>query len=216
MGTKRPSIAFLAGLAALVAAGCGSGKTSATVVHVTPQEFFTGDLKRLEPHLEMFAASVKLNSTGPPMKLRLRIEEFNNGKPRELAGSESAQDQPNEFSVSLKPASDSNAKQKKSRIVIAQQNEHRYTEWLLGLVPLRKTSMNRSTITTDVTVPILSGPSLPTTEALTEPVDLTPGHPVEILGWFEGRGAATFSTGETIAQKAARVEWALVIKLELH
>jgi ABC-type glycerol-3-phosphate transport system substrate-binding protein len=58
LGTKRSRIALLAGLAALVAAGCGSANTAATVIRVMPEEFFTGDLKRLEPHLEMTAACV--------------------------------------------------------------------------------------------------------------------------------------------------------------
>jgi hypothetical protein len=214
--TKRQIIALLAGFAAIVAAGCGSGNTGATVVHVVPEEFFTGDLKRLEPHLEMFAACVKLNWTGPPMKLHLTIEEFENGKPHELGGSESAQDPPNEISVTLKPLKDSDSTQKKSHVVVAVQNEHRSTHWVLGMVPVPKTSTTRGTLTIDVTVPTLSGPSLPMKEALGEPADLTPDHPVALLGWFEGRGASSISGGETIAQKAARVEWALVLKLELR
>ena len=76
--------------------------------------------------------------------------------------------------------------------------------------------MNRATIETDVAVPTLSGPSLPATQALTTPSDLTPDHPVAILGWFEGRGASSTSGGETIEQKAARVEWAFVVKLKLR
>ena len=164
----------------------------------------------------MFAACVKLHATGPPMTVHLTLEEFDNGKPRELGGSESAQDQPNEFSVTLRPASDANGRLKKSHVVVAQQSEHRYTDWVLGIVPLRKASMNRATIETDVAVPTLSGPSLPATQALTTPSDLTPDHPVAILGWFEGRGASSTSGGETIEQKAARVEWAFVVKLKLR
>jgi len=214
--TKRCIIALLAGLAAIVAAGCGSGNTAATVIHVTPEEFFTGELKRLEPHLEMNAACVKLHSTGPPMKLHLSLEEFKNGKPREIARSESAQDEPNEISVTLRPLTDVNAKQKKYRIVIAEQREHRSTDWIFGFVPVRKTSMNRSTLTTDVTVPPLSGSSMRTVQTLTVPEDLTPNHPVAVLGWFEGSGASTTSGGETLEQKAARVEWAFVLMLELR
>ncbi len=216
MRTKRHSIALLAGFAAIAAAGCGSGNTAATVIRVAPEEFFTGELKRLEPHLEMTAACVKLHSTGPPMKLHVTLEEFKNGKPRELGGSESVQDEPNEISVTLRPVTDVNAKQKKYRIVIAEQREHRSTDWMFGFVPLRKTSMNRTTLTTDVTVPPLSGSSMRTVQTLTVPEDLTPNHPVAVLGWFEGSGASTMSGGETIEQKAARVEWAFVLKLELH
>ena len=216
MRTKRYRIALLASLAAIPAAGCGSGSTAATVIRVTPEEFFTGELKRLEPHLEMNAACVKLHSTGPPMKLHLSLEEFNNGKPREIARSESDQDEPTELSVTLRPVTDVNAKQKKYRVVIADQRAHRSTDWVLGVVPFRKTSMLRSTLTTDVTVPPLSGSSMRTVQTLTVPEDLTPNHPVAVLGWFEGSGASTTAGGETIEQKAARVEWAFVLRLELR
>ena len=33
------------------------------------------------------------------------------------------------------------------------------------------------------------------TQVLTDPADLTPDHPVAILGWFEGRGASSISGG---------------------
>ena len=81
MRTNPHRIALLVGFAALVAAGCGSRNTAATVIRVAPEEFFTGELKRLEPHLEMTAACVKLHATGPPMTLHVTLEEFNNGKP---------------------------------------------------------------------------------------------------------------------------------------
>jgi hypothetical protein len=216
LATKCHCIALLAGLAAIVAAGCGSDKTAKTVVRVIPEEFFTGELKRLEPHLEMSAGRVKLEPKGPAMKLRIALEEYNNGKPRDRSGSESANDLPNEISISLKPASDSNAKQKTYRIVVAQQFEQRHTDWALGIIPIRSTSTGGQSFATEVSVPSLSADAMRAVGAITEPDDLTPNHPVYIWGCFEGRGAGTMSSGETIDQKAARVEWALVLKLELH
>jgi hypothetical protein len=216
LATKRRIIALLAALAVIIATGCDSGNSGKTVVHVVPEEFFTGELKRLEPHLEMFAACVKLHATGPPMKVCLTLEEVHNGKPHELGGSESGLDQPNEISLTLRPASDGNAKEKKSHLIVANESEHHSTEWLFGLVPFHKTSMTHSTLKMDVTVPKLSGSSIPMTEALAKPDDLTPDHPVAILGWFEGRGSSQFTIGETIEQKAARVEWAFIVKLELR
>jgi hypothetical protein len=217
LGTKRRIIALLAGLVAIVATGCGSGTTSTTVIRVSPEEFFTGELKRLGPHLELSAAGVKLDPKGPPMKLHIMLEEYNNGKPRQRSGSESGNnDLPNEITVSLKPATDANAKQRRYRLVVVQQFEQHHTDWALGFIPLRTTSTGQQSVATDVGVPVLSGSPMRAIGTLTQPDELTPDHPVRIWGCFEGRGAGTMSSGETIAQTAARVEWALVLKLELR
>lgn len=101
--------------------------------------------------------------------------------------------------------------------MVAQEIVQQHTERVLGFVPIRTTStMGHQSFASTVTVPSLSGASLRSVEVLTQPDELTPDHPVPIMGVFEGRGTETISSNQTIAQKAAQVEWALVVKLELR
>jgi hypothetical protein len=213
----RRSIALALLVAVFLAAGCHGSQNgpAKTVVRITPEELFTGDLKRLQPHLGLTTGYVKLACDGPGVPAEIAIEIWKNGKLLRHHGGSSGL-LPDEISISVKEVADRDGKDK-YRVVIAEKAVRRELRWNYGVLPHIVTSGGSSSLTTDVDVPRLSEESsLRAVEILKEPIELTKDHPVVIWAYVAGRHAGETKPGETIEEAVSRVEWALVVKMSLR
>ena len=187
------------------ASGCGSANTGKTVVRITPEDFFTGDRKRLEPHLEMSGARFKLEQGGPPMGLEVALETWTHGKPQRLSGSGGRSDQfPNEISVSAREMGGASGKEKRYRVVVADLYEYRHTDWSLGFIPVTRKSSGASSTASEVSVPVTEESSMRSIGGLENPIELTPNHPAAIWAITANKGWVTHHLGKTIEEMATR------------
>jgi hypothetical protein len=207
---------LLAVVALLVVNCLGCGNPATTVVRVSPEEFATGDLKRLASHLELSTGRVKLERSGPPMACEVSLEIRKNGKLDRKLGGSSNGSIPNDISLSLQPVPGPNGTEK-YRVVVVETTERRSTRWYFDVFPVTSTSTGQVSFASTVEPPQFSqkdrGHLMPT---LGKAADLTAEHPVTIWCYAGGRGAETSKGGETIDDVIARVEWALVAKLRLQ
>jgi len=170
------------------------------VVRITPCELFTGELKRLEPHLGLTSGCVKLDYNGPAVPIKLRVEVWKNGKVAGEAGIlGTTLSGPGEASISLKEATDSKG-QAKYQVVMVLSKDNGYLSF-----------------TSQVDVPRLKGQVKSRgPKQLGEPVELSKDKSVAVWS-FEAREAGGMIDGnESVDATAKRVEWALVFKLSLE
>ncbi len=78
------------------------------MIRLTPIDMFPGDLKRLQPHLEISGVCYKVEYNGPEIGARFVLEEWKRGKREGYAsiGMELKASVAGEASISIKPAHD--------------------------------------------------------------------------------------------------------------
>jgi hypothetical protein len=216
MTVRGRFVSLLAVVASLAASCPGCGNSATTVVRVSPEEFATGDLKRLVSHLELSAGRVKLERSGPPMNCEILLEIWKNGKfDRKLGGSSNGSI-PNDISISLQGVPGPDGTQK-YHVVVVETTEQRSTHWYFDLFPVTLTSTGQASFASTIEPPQFAQKDLGhLMRTLDKATDLTAQHPVTIWCYGGGHGAETSKGNETIDDVAARVEWALVAKLSLQ
>src|SRR5205823_4330875 len=106
----RIALTPLLASALLLGGGCGrkpatpepAPDSGTAALRVSPSELFTGDLKRLEPHLRLTSGCVRLDFRGPDRMIGVEVELWQGGKPAKWFTRWSGRTGPGELSVSLR------------------------------------------------------------------------------------------------------------------
>jgi hypothetical protein len=167
------------------------------IVRVSSSDLFSGDLKRLEPHLGLTSGCVKLEYQGPMVKLKLEPEVWHKGKrERSMGGMGTTLSGPSELSVSLGEATDGQGKPR-YRMIAALSSSNGYVA-----------------STTHVDAPQLKQPtSSRGPKGLARQTDLANGQSLAVWGYMAGEGANESRGDESVEEMAKRVEWALVLRI---
>lgn len=168
--------------------------TSPGVVRLKPEPFFTGEIKRLEPHLGLTVAYYRVEYDGPPQWLKLETETWRDGKRQGGGSMGTSLTGPGELSVSLKEEDGPSGTRYRSVVALVGPN-------------------GQSSSSSTHPGPTVSGSRGP--KALTEPTDLLPGQPVAIWGWMAGEQRLSFNGNESIEDMAKRVPWAFIVRARL-
>jgi hypothetical protein len=191
---RLTAAAILAALAA--SAGCAQQSPpppTATVVRVSPSALFTGELKRLEPHLGLTTGCVRLDHVGSTLQVKLSCEIWEGGKVAKEAGSlGTTLAAENEASLSLREIMENG--KKTGHFTIALSGSQGYVA-----------------STGQVDLPMLSRGS----KSLSGPLELSMGRPTAVWGLMAGEGSGRIDGDESIEDMAKRVEWALILKIAM-
>jgi hypothetical protein len=191
----RPTASFLvAGLSCLlwpqVLVG-DEGKQQQAEVTFTPSDLFRGELARLEPHLELTGSGcVKVDFAGKK-KLMVELVIWEKGKPRPLGPAWTESASPGEITFTVRKVKEDG--KGKYRVIVAP---------------------GFGSYTTDVDVPALKDPRpASTTRGLSKVVQDREGVPVAVWLLSSGEGVWWFKGGETLEERAKRVEWSLMLQV---
>jgi hypothetical protein len=187
------SICILSALASQPA----QGQDKEHSVQIVPSDLFTGDLKRLEPHLGLTTGCVKLKYEGPETPMHYVVQVWREGQWKDLnhnkMGTLKGDD---EISISVREAVDDG--KRKYQVVVARSNVE------FG-----------STRTTMYVDPPASTMRASAREQLQRTLDVkTPGE-VVVWAWKKGTGEKFSLAGRgPVEERATRsAEWALALKL---
>ncbi len=101
--------------------GCGQAQEQAQkgTTRISPCELFTGEQKRLEPHLALAGSGcVKVDYNGPELPIKVELELWHNGTSKSGGGPSTSITQPSEVSISVKEVSDAKEKSKYQVITV--------------------------------------------------------------------------------------------------
>jgi hypothetical protein len=184
-------------LLAVPSTGCTT-KPRDVPVRITPCDLFPGDLKRLQPHLELTGGCAKLEYSGnQPVGLRFWIEEWRDGEVKRgyhgtgLRGPVNA-----EVTFTVRESLDEEAKPR------------------LRIVHTFSGPDGSSSFSSFVAKPKIHG-GVTSTRKIDGPVDVARGQEATLMGVMYGTGN-TSRPEEPIEDLAKRAEFALVFKLSLH
>ncbi|HEY9632170.1 MAG TPA: hypothetical protein V6D14_02105 [Coleofasciculaceae cyanobacterium] len=163
------------------------------MLRISPSELFTGELKRLEPHLGLTGSGcVKVDYKGVALPIDLEWELWQNGTFKSLGHSSTSITQPSEVSFSVKEVS-RDKETSKYQLITAVSEQSGYT------------STTRS-----VELPKLEGAT--TQKRLTNTIDIKDTKAIAVWALLANQGSVDTRDDEPFEEATKRVETALVFK----
>jgi hypothetical protein len=183
-------------VACAILAGAGTALAESKLI-LTPASLFQGELKRLEPHLELRTGCVKVDYEGPDLPINLVFEIWKNGKSNmpQRGGTRLRNDFKGEFSFSIKETK-TDSGQPGLRVIQVVADEH-----------------GHAAFTTTVPFPKLKGRAQSSPRSLAKKLDATKEKEVVLWAMMYGDGVEMQGNDESILDMARRVEFAIVFKL---
>jgi len=168
------------------------------VLRVSPSELFTGDLNRLEPHLN-FASSgcVKFETPNQMQDIGFETEVWEQGKARTLNEYTPHAQKPDSASFSLREITDAKG-----------QRKFHYVE----AVSAKGSSVS---VTTERDMPECYSNSVHYTKKLSEPRELNEGDKLAVWAFVipMHKADSSFTHFESIEEAAKAAQWAFVVKV---
>lgn len=166
----------------------------AGALRMTAAPFFSGELKRLEPHLGLITGCLRVEYQDSPLSLHLTTEIWRDGKcEKENDGTmDMTVNEPGELTISLREIDGD--REGHYRAVIALSSQSGY-----------------AASSTTIPKPKLHG-SGSGLKGLSKPIELSTGESRRIWGFMAGKGAGEFRSNESLEDMVKRVEWAFIIR----
>ena len=169
-------------------------------IRVSPAELFTGELKRLEPHLGLISTGCfKVDYDGPELMLKSQVQVWRDGNPNPPGGSSTRITGPCEVSISVREVCEPKG----------------MTKYEVTVAVSSKSGRTFDKVRYDL--PELTGEGelkFRHTTSLVQPVSVHGDKPVPVWGFAQGRGSIP-GTADLLEEMAKRAEWALVLKLSM-